>query len=86
MNPGRADERVARGRGQGQVGLLMDPADDIEQLLDALAADGSVHPIAKICVAPATSLGEIFTSGKIKKVAMESGLPYVKFLEKNTAA
>jgi len=29
-----------------------------------------------------TSLGEIFTSGKIKKVAMESGLPYVKFLEK----
>ena len=30
----------------------------------------------------ATSLGEIFTSGKIKKVAMESGLPYVKFLEK----
>jgi NitT/TauT family transport system substrate-binding protein len=29
-----------------------------------------------------TSLGDIFTSGKIKKVAMESGLPYVKFLEK----
>jgi NitT/TauT family transport system substrate-binding protein len=29
-----------------------------------------------------TSLGEIFTSGKIKKVAMESGLPYVRFLEK----
>lgn len=29
-----------------------------------------------------TSLGEIFTSGKIKKVAMEAGLPYVKFLEK----
>lgn len=29
-----------------------------------------------------TSLGEIFTSGKIKKVAMESGLPYVKFLDK----
>jgi NitT/TauT family transport system substrate-binding protein len=29
-----------------------------------------------------TSLEEIFTSGKIKKVAMESGLPYVKFLEK----
>jgi len=28
------------------------------------------------------SLGEIFTSGKIKKVAMESGLAYVKFLEK----
>jgi NitT/TauT family transport system substrate-binding protein len=29
-----------------------------------------------------TSLGDIFTSGKIKRVAMESGLPYVKFLEK----
>jgi NitT/TauT family transport system substrate-binding protein len=29
-----------------------------------------------------TSLADIFTSGKIKKVAMESGLPYVKFLEK----
>ena len=29
-----------------------------------------------------TSLGDIFTSGKVKKVAMESGLPYVKFLEK----
>ncbi|HET7505049.1 MAG TPA: ABC transporter substrate-binding protein [Kofleriaceae bacterium] len=29
-----------------------------------------------------TSLGEVFTSGKIKKVAMESGLPYVKFLDK----
>jgi NitT/TauT family transport system substrate-binding protein len=29
-----------------------------------------------------TSLEQIFTSGKIKKVAMESGLPYVKFLEK----
>lgn len=29
-----------------------------------------------------TSLGEIFTSGKIKRVAMESGLPYVKFLQK----
>jgi NitT/TauT family transport system substrate-binding protein len=28
------------------------------------------------------SLGEVFTSGKIKKVAMESGLPYVKFIEK----
>ena len=28
------------------------------------------------------SLEDIFTSGKIKKVAMESGLPYVKFLEK----
>ena len=28
-----------------------------------------------------TSLGDIFTSGKIKKVAMESGLPYVRFLE-----
>lgn len=30
----------------------------------------------------ATSLADVFTSGKIKKVAMESGLPYVKFLEK----
>lgn len=29
-----------------------------------------------------TTLEEIFTSGKIKKVAMEPGLPYVKFLEK----
>jgi NitT/TauT family transport system substrate-binding protein len=29
-----------------------------------------------------TSLGEVFTSGKIKRVAMESGLPYVKFLQK----
>jgi NitT/TauT family transport system substrate-binding protein len=29
-----------------------------------------------------TSLAEVFTSGKIKKVAMESGLPYVKFLQK----
>ena len=29
-----------------------------------------------------TSLEDLFTSGKIKKVAMESGLPYVKFLEK----
>jgi len=29
-----------------------------------------------------TSLGEVFTSGKIKKVAMEAGLPYVRFLEK----
>jgi len=29
-----------------------------------------------------TSLGEIFTSGKIKRVAMESGVPYVKFLQK----
>ena len=29
-----------------------------------------------------TSLGDIFTSGKVKRVAMESGLPYVKFLEK----
>ncbi len=28
------------------------------------------------------NLGEVFTSGKIKKVALESGLPYVKFLEK----
>ena len=30
----------------------------------------------------ATSLADVFTSGKIKKVAMESGLPYVKFLQK----
>jgi NitT/TauT family transport system substrate-binding protein len=30
----------------------------------------------------ATSLAEVFTSGKIKRVAMESGLPYVKFLQK----
>jgi NitT/TauT family transport system substrate-binding protein len=30
----------------------------------------------------ATSLAEVFTSGKIKKVAMEPGLPYVKFLQK----
>jgi len=30
----------------------------------------------------ATSLAEVFTSGKIKKVAMEAGLPYVKFLQK----
>ena len=29
-----------------------------------------------------TSLAEVFTSGKIKRVAMESGLPYVKFLQK----
>jgi NitT/TauT family transport system substrate-binding protein len=29
-----------------------------------------------------SALGEIFTTGKIKRVAMESGLPYVKFLEK----
>ena len=29
-----------------------------------------------------TSLEEIFKSGKIKKVAMESGLPYVHFIEK----
>lgn len=29
-----------------------------------------------------TSLAEVFTSGKIKKVAMESGLPYVRFLQK----
>jgi len=29
-----------------------------------------------------TSLADVFTSGKIKKVAMESGLPYVKFLQK----
>jgi len=29
-----------------------------------------------------TSLGEIFTSGKVKRVAMESGVPYVKFLQK----
>jgi len=28
------------------------------------------------------SLGEVFTSGKIKRVAMESGVPYVKFLQK----
>lgn len=30
----------------------------------------------------ATSLAEVFTSGKIKRVAMESGLPYVRFLQK----
>jgi NitT/TauT family transport system substrate-binding protein len=30
----------------------------------------------------ATSLAEVFTSGKIKKVAMEAGLPYVRFLQK----
>ena len=30
----------------------------------------------------ATSLAEVFTSGKIKKVAMEAGVPYVKFLQK----
>ena len=29
-----------------------------------------------------TSLAEVFTSGKIKRVAMEAGLPYVKFLQK----
>lgn len=29
-----------------------------------------------------TSLEEIFTSGKVKKVAMESGLPYVHFVKK----
>jgi NitT/TauT family transport system substrate-binding protein len=29
-----------------------------------------------------TSMAEIFQSGRIKKVAVESGLPYVKFLEK----
>jgi NitT/TauT family transport system substrate-binding protein len=29
-----------------------------------------------------TSIGEIFNSGKIKRVAMESGAPYVRFLEK----
>jgi NitT/TauT family transport system substrate-binding protein len=28
------------------------------------------------------SLAEVFTSGKIKRVAMESGVPYVKFLQK----
>jgi NitT/TauT family transport system substrate-binding protein len=32
-----------------------------------------------------TSLAEVFTSGKIKRVAMESGLPYVKFLQKKYA-
>lgn len=30
----------------------------------------------------ATSLADVFTSGKIKKVAMEAGVPYVKFLQK----
>lgn len=29
-----------------------------------------------------TSLADVFTSGKIKRIAMESGLPYVKFLQK----
>ena len=90
IQAGAAGVQTWRMVATGQVPFAVASADEV---IRARQADASVvalfavyqtnpHALMVHRASGVTSLGEIFTSGKIDKVAMEAGLPYVHFIKK----